>query len=110
MPFSGPVELIEKRSAVLISDEFDMKKKTQVSWGMTTKAAIELKGKEALLRAKGKHLKALLLNPEGAVFSVESAEQQPPQKTNKGTRRLVVDLGEVSGKVKIIVKFMPQSD
>ncbi|MBN2375491.1 MAG: heparinase II/III family protein [Sedimentisphaerales bacterium] len=104
------VELIEKRSAVLISDEFDMKEKTQVSWGMATRAEIELKGKEAILQAEGKRLKAQLLSPEGAVFSVESAEQQPPQKTNKGVRRLVVDLGEVSGKVKIVVKFAPQTE
>jgi heparinase II/III-like protein len=101
------VELIDKRRAIVIRDEFEPKTKSQIAWGMTTAAQIKTKGTSAILSQKGKQLKAQLLSPPGAVFSVESAEQKPPQKTNQGVRRLMVHLKDQTKPVTLEIKFTP---
>ncbi|KPL24380.1 MAG: hypothetical protein AMJ75_03890, partial [Phycisphaerae bacterium SM1_79] len=45
--------------------------------------------------------------PAGAEFAAESAEQKPPQKTNKGVKRLVVRLSEAKGNVRVAVLLSP---
>ena len=42
--------------------------------------------------------------------TVDSAEQEQPQKRNEGVSRLVIDLGERSGSVRIAVLFSPRRD
>ena len=75
---------------------------------MTTDAEIDVKqGTVAVLRLKGKELTARLLGPKGAVFTVESAEQQPPQKTNTGVRRLLVKSPQAGGTVCVAVLLAP---
>jgi len=100
--------MIEGRRAVLVQDEFKMKKPCDVAWGLTTDAEIEVRqGTVAVLKLKGKELTARLLSPKNAVFTVESAEQQPPQAKNTGVRRLVVKLPPAGGDVGIAVLFSP---
>ena len=102
------IAMIEGRRAVLVQDEFEMAKPCDVVWGMTTDAEIDVKqGTVAVLRLKGKELTARLLGPKGAVFTVESAEQQPPQKTNTGVRRLLVKLPQAGGTVCVAVLLAP---
>lgn len=100
--------LIEGRRAVLVQDEFEVTKPCEVAWGMTTDAEIEVKqGTVAVLRLKGKELTARLLSPQDAAFTVESAEQQPPQKKNTGVRRLMVKLPKAEGSVCVAVLLSP---
>jgi hypothetical protein len=102
------VTMIEGRRAVLVQDELEMKKPCDVVWGLTTDAEIDVKqGTIAVLRLKGRELTARLLNPKNAAFTVESAEQQPPQAKNTGVRRLLVKLPQVGGDVSIAVLFSP---
>ncbi len=102
------ITMIEGRRAVLVQDEFEMKKPCDVAWGLTTDAQIDVKrGTVAVLKLKGKESTARLLSPKNAVFTVESAEQQPPQEKNAGVRRLMVKLPQASGKVSIAVLFSP---
>ena len=60
-----------------------------------------------MLKLEGKELMARLYGPDQARFTVESAEQEAPQRTNKGVRRLVVRLPEASGDVRIAVLLSP---
>ena len=100
--------MIEGRRAVLVQDEFEMKKPCEVAWGMTTDAEIDVKqGTVAVLKLKGKELTARLLSPKDAAFTVESAEQQPPQKKNTGVRRLMVKLPQAGGAVCVAVLLSP---
>ena len=100
--------MIEGRRAVLVQDEFEMIKPCDVVWGMTTDAEIDVKqGTVAVLKLKGKELTARLLGPKDAAFTVESAEQQPPQKTNAGVRRLLVKLPQVNGSVRVAILLSP---
>ena len=82
------------RRMALIQDEFTMKRqfKGEVAWGMTTDAKVKVNrnGNLATLTQDGKTCRVRILAPEDAVFVVESAEQKPPQKLNKGVSRLMV--------------------
>ncbi|HPY48236.1 MAG TPA: hypothetical protein PLO68_00150 [Sedimentisphaerales bacterium] len=100
--------MIADRTAVLVQDEFTVEKSCDLVWGMTTDADIQVEGGSlARLKLQGKELVVRLLSPAGAEFTVGSAEQEPPQKTNKGVKRLLVGLAEAQGDVRIAVLFSP---
>jgi hypothetical protein len=102
------IAMIEGRRAVLVQDEFEMKKPCEVAWGMTTDAEIDVKqGTVAVLKLKSRELTARLLSPRNAAFTVESAEQPPPQEKNTGVHRLMVKLPQASGAVCVAVLLSP---
>ena len=103
------VALVDSRRAVLVQDEFELTRPCEVLWGMTTDAAITLESSGvARLSLKGRELTARVLSPVGADFTVESAEQLPPQKTNKGVNRLLVRLPEAKGNTRIAILLSPE--
>jgi hypothetical protein len=103
------VALVGKRRAVLVQDEFELGAPCELVWGMTTDAAITLeKPGVARLRLKGRELSARILSPLGAEFTVESAEQVPPQKTNRGVSRLLVHLPKAKINTRIAILLAPQ--
>ena len=105
---SRGIKVIDGRRAVLIQDEFDIKRPCAVAWGMTTDAQISIeRGTVATLSLKGKRLAVHLLSPQTAKFTVESAEQEPPQKKNAGVRRLMVRMPRAAGQMCIAVLFSP---
>ncbi|TWT52150.1 heparinase II/III domain-containing protein [Allorhodopirellula solitaria] len=103
------VAMVENRRAVLIQDEFDIKTSCEILWGMTTDAKIALESPDvARLSLEGKELIARVVSPANAKFTIESAEQSPPQKRNRGVRRLVVRLPEAEGKVTVGILLSPE--
>ncbi|MBN1293616.1 MAG: heparinase II/III family protein, partial [Candidatus Latescibacteria bacterium] len=101
------VAVVEDRHAVLVQDEFELAGSSEIAWGMTTDADIDTGGSTAQLTLEGKTLTARILSPAGAVFTVESAAQEPPQKTNAGVNRLMLRIKNQSGDVRIAVLFSP---
>jgi len=101
------IRLVDNRRAILVMDEFDLTAACDLSWGMTTDADITTDGAVATLRQEGKTLTARILSPEGAVFTVESAEQEPPQSTNDGVKRLMIRMKRMPGSVRIAVLLSP---
>jgi len=102
------VAMVQNRRAVLVQDEFKLRKPCDITWGMTTGASIDVAKKDvATLTLKGNKLVARLLSPPGAQFTAESAEQKPPQKKNTGVKRLVVRLPKATGDVRIAVLLAP---
>jgi len=101
------VAVVNGRRSVLVQDEFDLKKSSEVAWGMTTDAEISLRGNSALLEQDGKKLTARILSPAGAQFTAKPARQEPPQKTNDGVNRLMVRLKNLSGNVRIAILLSP---
>lgn len=96
------------REAVFVQDEFEIEKPCELVWAMTTDATIAIeKETVAKLTLKGQELKARILSPDRASFSVESAEQKPPQKTNKGVQRLLVQIPNARGNVRVAVLLSP---
>jgi len=101
------VQVLAGRRAVLVQDEFDLPKPCEVAWAMTTDAKTSLDGATATLRQDGKQLTATILSPADAEFSVESAEQKPPQKANKGVRRLMIRISAGKGPLRVAVLLSP---
>jgi len=105
---SRGVAAIEGRRAVLVQDELNIKTPCEIAWGVTTDAQIDVEeGSRAVLSLKGRKVVARLLSPKDARFTVESAEQQPPQEKNAGVKRLMVRLPQASGDVRVAVLFSP---
>ncbi|MCK4626488.1 MAG: heparinase II/III family protein, partial [Phycisphaerae bacterium] len=102
------VAIVGNRKAVLVQDEFDIKKPCEVAWGITTDAKIVVEKDRAILTRGRKKMTVQILSPAGAVFTVESAEQKPPLKSNKGVKRLMIRLKKQKGDVRITVIFSPQ--
>lgn len=102
------VAMVENRRAVLVQDEFELKEPCEVACGMTTDAKTDVSQKgTAVLTLKGKELVARVLSPADAEFVVESAEQKPPQESNKGVSRLLVRLPGARGDVRIAILLSP---
>jgi hypothetical protein len=101
------VAMVAGRKAVLVQDELDLIGQHDVAWGMTTDATIVCDGPTAKLKLGGKTLIAQIISPIGATFSVESAEQRPPEKANKGVKRLMIRLPGQSGSLRIVVWLSP---
>lgn len=103
------VAMVQNRRAVLVQDEFEIEKPCEVAWGMTTDAKITTKkGGIAVLHLKGRELTARILSPAGAEFSVESAEQKPPEKKNAGVSRLMVRLPNAKGNLRLAILLSPK--
>jgi hypothetical protein len=101
------VMLTGQRRAVLVQDEIELNDKHDVAWGMTTDAAIAADGATARLKLGGQELVARIISPAGATFDVASAEQKPPEKTNKGVSRLTVRLADQTGLLRLAVLLSP---
>lgn len=101
--------MVQGRKAVLVQDEFEIDNPCEVAWGMTTDAKIAAeKGGVAVLSLKGKELTAKILSPAGAEFTVESAEQKPPEKKNAGVSRLMVRLPDAKGSLRLAILLSPK--
>jgi hypothetical protein len=94
--------------SVLVQDELVLQQDEVVNFGLTTRADVAIgEGGEIVLRQGGRELRVLALAPEGAEWSVGSAEQKPPERTNEGVRRLELRCPRQSGLVRIAVQFAP---
>ena len=100
--------MTDGRQAVLVQDEFEIEKPCELIWAMTTDAEISLE-KEwiARLTIDGKELVAQVLSPYHAAFTIESAEQEPPEKTNKGVKRLTFRLDNAKANVRVAILLSP---
>jgi hypothetical protein len=101
--------VLDNRKVILVQDEFVLTKLSDISWGMTTDAAIEITDpQKATLTLGGQKLTARILSPANAVFSSGSAEQAAPQKLNTGVKRLFAKMPAATGTVTFIVLLSPQ--
>ena len=96
-------------SAVLVQDELDIVTPCQAAWGITTDAKVVADGPAATLTLDGRTLTARILQPKGATFAVESAEQEPPQAANTGVSRLVIRTPAQPGPLRFAVLLSPQA-
>jgi len=101
------LKIVGNRKTVLIRDEYSLPEKSSVTWAIVTDADIRLKGKTAELTLEGKKMTATIREPSNAVFTVESAEQAPPEHKNTGVKRLLVKLAGVSGDQSVEVLLSP---
>jgi hypothetical protein len=102
------IKIINNRKAVQVTDIFNLKEQSDIYWGMTTPAFIQiLDNGEALLSMKGKFLKARIVSPSGLSFYSESCYQSPPQNVNDGFSRLMVKTNRPGGEISLIITLTP---
>jgi hypothetical protein len=104
-------EIIDQNH-VVITDDIKTKSPSELWWFMHTRAGIELGGQTALLTRRGKHLKAEILSPSNAIFTVLDANPlptspDPKQADNEGRRKLAIHFTDVTN-LKIKVKLTPE--
>ena len=99
------VALKDGRERVVIQDEIDLNRPTEVVWNMHTTAIVRVDGQIAFLAQGGEQLRARVVSPPGAVFTVEEAVLEKPQRPATGVRRLMVRLPEASGNVRLVVEM-----
>jgi hypothetical protein len=100
------IMLVERRAG-LVQDEFTLAAPCRFTWALTTDADIAISGTSATLTLGGEQLIAHLIEPAGAVFTQESAERPPPEAANTGVRRLLIDLPQARGRLRIAVLLAP---
>ena len=103
------IKVVDNRKSILIQDEFMVTKPTEVVWGVTTDATIQIiNPKQAELTLGGQKMTARILSPNNATFAVESAAQLAPQKLNTGISRLLAKVPSTAGNVTVSVLLAPQ--
>ena len=97
---------------VVITDDIEAKSPSELWWFMHTRASVKLDGQTALLTRRGKHLKAEILSPSDAIFTVLDAtplptSPNPKQADNTGRRKLAIHFTDVTA-LQIKVKLTPE--
>lgn len=100
------LRMLDGRS-VLVQDELTLAEPAEVAWAIITAAKVKLDGATAELSQDGRLLTMRLLSPAGATWSVASAEQDPPQRSNKGHLRLSTTVNAKKGPLTIAVQLCP---
>lgn len=106
--------LDRKRQCVIVQDEVELRQAGEIWWFMHTPATVQLndEGRKATLTQGGEKFQAVLLSPDNVRFTVMDARplptspDPPGQNPNKGVRKLVVHLSNVSS-AKLIVMLAP---
>lgn len=73
-------------ASVVIADELNCN--GMLDWRIHTSAEIQVAGAEAHLTLNGTTVRAVILDPPEAVFTIGSAARPPPEAPNTGIRRL----------------------
>jgi hypothetical protein len=104
------VTLRDDRSRVLVQDELELTKSTDVLWTMHTRAKVTVAGSRATLRQGGKTFEARILSPANAGFSFEEVNLPPPQRPTRGLGKLVIRLPGQEGALRIAVLLTPEAE
>ncbi|MCH2664382.1 heparinase II/III family protein [bacterium] len=83
------VAIVEGRRAVLVQDEVTTSGETQIVWGITTDAHIDIQSEtHARLTQAGKALNIYVLTSNVTLTASDAPQTHPPAKSNEGVRRL----------------------
>lgn len=102
------VYLVARRDLVVV-DEILPFQQVQPVWQMHTAAAVALSGAQAALTLGGATLQLSVVEPAGAVFSIETCHPAPPQNPNTGVAKLVIALPQVAARTRIAVALSPDA-
>jgi len=102
------------RNHVIITDNIQTKSPSELYWFMHTQATITPQGTTAILTQNGKTLKAEIVSPSNATFTVMDAQPLPTSPTpkqadNKNRHKLTIHLKDVTD-LTLQVKLTPQNN
>jgi hypothetical protein len=95
------------RNRVLIQDEIEALRPSEITWNFTTPAALSVDGREALLILNKARLRLHLIEPRSASFEVFPAEAPRPQGKNPGINNIQVRLQNRVQYARIVVVAAP---
>lgn len=98
--------------AIVVQDEIAWRRDSQdrlFRWQMITSAEITISGADATLNKAGQSLRARILYPKGATFSVADPSPSSPENRNLGYRQLVIERAEESLSTRSTVEFSTES-
>ena len=106
-------ELADDRRVSIRDELTGVKPGQETRWAMVTRAKVELNGDQATLRQDGKMLRAKVVSPAGAQFSVIPAD--PPRDNfnapNPGASILIVNVAApADGKIELAVVLTPPAE
>ena len=94
--------------AIIVQDEIAWRQDSQnrlFRWQMITDSEITISGADAILNKAGQSLRARILAPQGATFSVADPGRSSPENRNLGYRQLVIERTEQGLSTRITVQF-----
>ncbi|HPP52964.1 MAG TPA: hypothetical protein PK777_08450, partial [Thermoguttaceae bacterium] len=94
---------------VLVQDEIQQSEGRTIQWQIHTKAKLELRGQEAVLRQAGRTLRLRILEPAGAAFEKASGNPPPPQRQDPEVSKLIVVLKGQKEPIRLAVLFQPET-
>jgi len=103
---------IRRARAIVVQDEIAWRRDSQdrlFRWQMITSAEITISGADATLNKAGQSLRARILYPKGATFSVADPSPSSPENRNLGYRQLVIERAEESLSTRSTVEFSTES-
>jgi hypothetical protein len=100
------VALLDRRQ-VLIQDELDLSRTSDISWGFHTCANVRISGSTATLRQNDKTMTVQILSPAQARFDVTEIRLPSPQQPIENTRKLYIRLPDMKRPTTIAVLFTP---
>lgn len=100
--------LVDRRHMALV-DEVTPARAATLEWRMHTRATVEAQGAVARLVQGRATVHAHLIEPAGAVFTVEDATAPAPENPNTGIRRLMVRLPAAGGARRVVVILSPDA-
>jgi len=94
--------------AIVVQDEIVWRPDShdrRLRWQIMTDAEITISGARATMNKQGKPLRARILSPHGATFSVADPHPSSPENRNVGYRQLVIERTEQDSSTRITVQF-----
>lgn len=98
------VALLKGRDLEVV-DRLVLRRPTELTWQMHTRATVALAGAEATLSQGGQRLKARILEAQGATWRAEALRLAPPQEPTPGVTRLAFQLKPQEGPLRLVVRL-----
>src|SRR5215472_12371723 len=98
--------------AIIVQDEIAWRQDSQdrlFRWQMITDAEVTISGADATLNKAGQSLRARILYPKDASFSIADSGRSSPENRNLGYRQLVIERAEESLSTRSTVEFSTES-
>ncbi len=95
------------RQRVVVQDEIAADEPIDAAWHLHTRAAVAVHPQHVELTQEGRRLRAEILLPKGAKFSVGEVDVKPPQRPLRGVRRLSIEMPVPVKDLRLVVLFTP---
>ena len=98
------VRLENATGAVVIQDELQLRRPATLTWNWQTQAAVDVQGKNAVLKQSGVQMQLTIISPKEAKWAVDEPKS-PAAEGGPSTRRVSVRIPAQAGPLNVTVAF-----